>query len=343
MTRKTAKPRAAAAAPAPAKAAPVPADPPVRPSRLLRAGVSAFVIVFAAAGYAAFGNLEGWKAGPGAAQQQAGHDQVQFEAMAGKLAARLKERPDDADGWSLLARTYMATARFNDAVAAYRKLSELRPKDADVFADWADAQAMANGRKLDGEPEALIRKALQANPEHVKALALAGTVAYERGDLAGALAHWERAVRNAEPGSEMAQRLQGAVAEVRERTGQPPAPQKAAAPGGSVSGEVTLSDALRAGAAPDDVVYIFARPADSKMPLALVRKQVRDLPYRFTLDDSTAMNPALPLSSVKTVVVGARVTKTGQAVPQPGDLQGFSRPVTLGQANVKVEIGETVR
>jgi cytochrome c-type biogenesis protein CcmH len=110
-----------------------------------------------------------------------------------------------------------------------------------------------------------------------------------------------------------------------------------------VSGEVTLADALKAGASPDDMVYIFARPADSKMPLALVRKQVRDLPYRFTLDDSTAMNPALPLSSAKTVIVGARVTKTGQAVPQPGDLQGFSRPVTLGQANVKVEIAETIR
>jgi cytochrome c-type biogenesis protein CcmH len=225
-------------------------------------------------------------------------------------------------------------------------VAQLRPNDADAYADWADAQAMLNGRKLEGEPEALVKRALQADPDHVKALALAGTIAYERGDFAGALAHWERAQRRAGPDSEMGQRLEGAIADARQRSGAPaPAPAPAAAPAtAAVSGEVTLSDALKQGASPDDTVYIFARPSDgSRMPLALVRKQVRDLPFRFRLDDSVAMNPAMPLSAVKSVIVGARVTKTGNATPQPGDLEGYSQPVQLGQAGVKVEIASTVR
>jgi cytochrome c-type biogenesis protein CcmH len=147
----------------------------------------------------------------------------------------------------------------------------------------------------------------------------------------------------------MGQRLEGAIADARQRSGivaPAPGPKPAAAPpaAGAVSGEVTLADALKQGASPDDTVYVFARANDgSKIPLALVRKRVRDLPLRFTLDDAVAMNPAVPLSSAKTVVVGARVTKSGNAMPQPGDLQGFSGPVKVGQANVRIEIGETVR
>jgi cytochrome c-type biogenesis protein CcmH len=144
----------------------------------------------------------------------------------------------------------------------------------------------------------------------------------------------------------MGQRLEGAIADARQRSGAPaPAPAPAvAAASAAVSGEVTLSDALKQGASPDDTVYIFARPSEgSRMPLALVRKQVRDLPFRFRLDDTVAMNPAVPLSSVQSVIVGARVTKTGNATPQPGDLEGYSAPVRLGQAGVKVEIASTVR
>jgi cytochrome c-type biogenesis protein CcmH len=355
MTRKTdRKLPARAAAKASAAAAEAAAQAAVsRPTRGLLSAVAAFVVVFSAAGYAVFGNHDGWNVAPGdtapAVQADAGHDRAQFEAMAARLAERLRTQPDDADGWSILARTYMVLEKFADAVPAYKRVAELRPDDADTYADWADAQAMLNGRRLAGEPERLVQQALKVDPDHLKALALAGTIAFERNDYAAALAHWERAQRRAGPDSEMGQRLEGAIADARQRSGivaPAPGPKPAAAPpaAGAVSGEVTLADALKQGASPDDTVYVFARANDgSKIPLALVRKRVRDLPLRFTLDDAVAMNPAVPLSSAKTVVVGARVTKSGNAMPQPGDLQGFSGPVKVGQANVRIEIGETVR
>jgi cytochrome c-type biogenesis protein CcmH len=342
MTRKTASPPPADA---PAEA------PPARVPTRLWVAVTAFVVVFAGAGYGVLGNHDGWRVSPGqpAVHADAAADAAQFAAMADKLAQRLAQQPDDADGWHILGKTYMVMQRYADAVPAFKRVAELRPGSADAYADWADAQAMLSGRNLAGEPEALIRKALQADPDHLKALALAGTVAYERGDFAAALAHWERARHRAGAQSEMGLRLEGAIADARQRTGQPtPAAAAASTPpaaaaAAAVTGEVTLADALKQGAAPDDTVYVFARPNDgSRMPLALVRKQVRDLPLRFRLDDSVAMNPAVPLSSAKTVIVGARISKSGNATPQPGDLEGYSLPVAVGQANVKVEI-RTVR
>lgn len=358
MSRKTAR-LPVRPAPADAVASAPTASPCARPSGRLWAAVAAFVVVFTGAGYGLLGNHDGWNVAPGqpAAQADPTHDAAQFAAMADKLAQRLAQKPDDADGWHILAKTYMVMQRFADAVPAFKRVAELRPNDADAYADWADAQAMLNGRNLAGEPEALIRKALQADPDHVKALALAGTIAYERSDFAGALAHWERAQRRAGPDSEMGQRLEGAIADARQRGGLPapvaqatPATPATAAPGvapastaGAVAGEVTLADALKQGASPDDTVYVFARPSDgSRVPLALLRKQVRDLPLRFRLDDTVAMNPAVPLSSAKTVIVGARISKSGNATPQAGDLEGYSQPVQVGQANVKVEI-RTVR
>jgi cytochrome c-type biogenesis protein CcmH len=120
----------------------------------------------------------------------------------------------------------------------------------------------------------------------------------------------------------------------------------AAAPGvpARVAGIVELAPSLRAQAAPDDTVFVFARAADGPgMPLAIARVKVRELPYRFAFDDKSAMNPARPLSSASQVVVGARVSHSGDAVARSGDLQGFSAPVKLGTSDLRVEIAEAVR
>jgi len=131
----------------------------------------------------------------------------------------------------------------------------------------------------------------------------------------------------------------------------PPAPSAASgaaatkpgAANASVSGSVSLSAALRAQVSPTDTVFIFARPADSRMPLAAERKQVKDLPYAFTLDDSKSMSPAARLSSAAQVVVGARISKSGDAIPQPGDFSGLSAPVALGTQGIALEIKDTVK
>ena len=111
-----------------------------------------------------------------------------------------------------------------------------------------------------------------------------------------------------------------------------------------ISGTVTLSAALNAKAGPTDTVFVLARAAQGpKMPLAVMRKQVKDLPLKFTLDDSMAMSPQMKISSFDQVVVVVRVSKSGNAMPQPGDLQGMSAPIKPGTNGLKVSIDTVVQ
>jgi len=253
----------------------------------------------------------------------------------------------------MLSRSYAVLGQFDKAVTAYQRVVKLRPDDAQVHADYADALAMANGRKLDGEPERLLKRALALDPDNAKALSLAGTLAFDRGDAATAARHWERALQRIEPGSELAQQLQGALADARQRAGLPaklaeaPAqaraeaavPAQPAAVGAALRVRVSLAPELAAKAAPDDTLFVFARASQGpKAPLAIQRRQVKDLPLELTLDDSMAMNPALKLSSVEQVVVGARISKSGNAMPQPGDMQALSPALKVGGAAVELQI-----
>ena len=337
-----------------------------KPSARLMLGLAVFVLLFGAAGYGWLGNREGLALAPGeAAPPQAGAGQheigaPQIEAMAQRLADRLKTQPDDAEGWAMLGRSYGALERYPQALAAYQRVLDLRPQDAQGYADYADALGMSQGRKLDGEPEKMIARALQLDPDNMKALSLAGTIAFDRGDHKLAVQLWERAQRKLEPGGEMARRLQGGIDEARQRAGMPvvalavpaaPGPSAAASAAGtvaqtgaSVQARISLAPALAAKAAPEDTVFIFARALQgSKAPLAILRRQVKDLPLEVMLDDSTAMSPALRLSTQTQVVVGARVSKSGNAMPQPGDLQGLSPTVAVGARGVQLVIADIVR
>lgn len=333
-------------------------DAATKPSTRLLLGLAAFVLLFAVVGYAWLGNREGLALAPGmAAPVETGQQEIgapQIEAMAQRLADRLKTQPDDAEGWAMLGRSYGVLERYPQALAAYQRVLDLRPQDAQGYADYADALGMSQGRKLDGEPEKLVARALQLDPDNMKALSLAGTIAFDRGDHKLAIQQWERAQRKLEPGGEMSRRLQAGIDEARGRAGLPALASAApAAPtaspataqaGASVQARISLAPALAAQAAPEDTVFIFARALQgSKAPLAILRRQVKDLPIEVTLDDSTAMSPALRLSSQTQVVVGARVSKSGNAMPQPGDLQGLSPTVAVGARGVQLVIAEVLR
>jgi cytochrome c-type biogenesis protein CcmH len=322
----------------------------------------AFVLVVAAVGYATHGRLDAWRGGPPSAPADAGSPEAQIAAMVGKLEERLKTTPEDAEGWTMLGRSYSVLGRYADADAAYRKVVALRPNDAQAYADRADALAMASGRKLAGEPEKLIARALELDPKNLKALALAGTIAFDRGDYLGAARHWETAVAVGDPASDLVRNLQSGVVEARARAGAAapvvagasaagplaaaavPAQAPAAAAGGQVSGRVALAPELKGKAAEEDTVFVFARAVDGpRAPLAVLRKQVKDLPFEFKLDDSMAMNAALRLSSAAQVVVSARISRSGNAVPQPGDLQGASPAVKVGAQDLQIVITEVVK
>ncbi len=357
-----------AAAPPRPLAASAPAAPATTAPRAPLRALAVFGGIFAAiavGGYFLVGDPAAVGGTPATAQGQAGGDQKgheigpeQIAAMAERLAARLEKQPDDGEGWSMLARSYAVTGQHAKAVPAFRKAAALLKDDPVLLADFADALAMTQDRSIAGEPLKLVQKALEIDPANVKALSLAGTEAFTRKDYKGALKYWEKLKEVAPPDSVFVQQVQGGIDEARSLAGLPPSPGAQPAPtaaatptaspmdaalGKSISGTVTLSAALADKASPTDTVFVFARAVEgSRMPLAILRHQVKDLPLKFTLDDSLAMSPAMKLSAFPQVVVGARISKDGQAVPQPGDLQGLSPAVTVGSADIKIEINQTV-
>jgi len=322
----------------------------------LLAGIALVIVLIAGVGYwyKAVPVMEAQVAseGEGAGQPNS----AQIIAMVDKLAERLKQDPSDGEGWSMLARSYSVMERNAEALDAYARAVALRKDDPSLLVDYADALAVKNNHSLAGEPMKLITQALKIDPANLKGLALAGTDAFVRGDFVQAVRYWSEVEKVGPPDNALVQRVSASLPEARSRAGLPaaPAPMSAPAPAqaaatqsapssaaASVSGTVTLSPALLAKASPQDTVFIFARPASgARMPLAAQRVQVKDLPYRFTLDDSKSMSPATPLSSSAQVVLGARISKSGDAIPQPGDLSGQVGPVALGTQGIALEINE---
>lgn len=310
-------------------------------SRGLLFGIAGFVGAVALAGYAWLGTPQALNgqhaAAPTADASGDSATAEQFEAAVAKLEARLKDNPQDAEGWAMLGRLHSVLGRHAQAVPAYKQAVALRGDDASLLTDYALALAVINSRRFDGEPLALIEQALKIDPANLKALSLAGMHAFNQRDYTLALRHWEQMVRLA-PNSEIVQQVQSGIDEARKLAESAPPPA-----GVSISGMVTLAPAVAAKARPDDTLFVFARAAEGpRMPLAILRKQVKDLPLSFTLDDSMAMTPAAKLSSASRVVVGARISARGEATPQPGDLQGFSAPVVPGATGLKIEIVDVV-
>jgi cytochrome c-type biogenesis protein CcmH len=277
----------------------------------------------------------------------------QFEAMVTWLAERLKTEPDNAEGWVMLARSYTALNRYQDASAAYTRAVTLQPNNASVLADHADMLAMLK-QTLQGEPEKIIQQALKIDPDNLKALSLAGSAAFERKDYSDAIKWWEKILNLLPADSPVVASVSASINEARGLAGLPPV---AAAPAGgkaatqsnvakgSVSGTVRLDPAFKARIADTDTVFIFARAVEGgrKPPLAVLRKTVKDLPFDFTLDDSMSMVPSLNLSSVTNVIVGARISKSGNVISSSKDLEGFSKPVKIGQKDIVITIDSEVK
>jgi len=309
------------------------------------------------------------------AQQQITPEQI--EAMVVKLVERLKKTPDDAEGWAMLGRSYVVMERYADAVKAYDKAVTIVPDSPEWLVDYADVLAVTNGRSMAGKPTELLERALRIDPSNPKSLALAGTMEFERRNFAKAAEYWEKLLAIIPPGDEVAETINQGIAEAKFRAAalsgakdagkggtkggagvaanankaqsqtraQGPEKPAAATTGatGSVAGSVTLSPALAAKVAPGDTLFIFARAKEGpKMPLAIVRLTAANLPATFKFDDSNAMSPAMKLSAFSEVVIGARISKSGQAMPQSGDLQGASAAVKLGASNIKIVIDQQV-
>ncbi|NOX43035.1 MAG: c-type cytochrome biogenesis protein CcmI [Gammaproteobacteria bacterium] len=295
-----------------------------------------------------------------------GHEGATVEDMIVGLQQRLASNPQDAEGWIMLGRSYYFQKNHREASKAYNEAVKLIGEtNPDLLADLADTLAVASNRDMSGRPYELVKKALTLQPFHQKSLWLAGTGAYQAKDFPAALAYWEKLVSIFPPESESAQQIQRNIGEVKSlmvsrgmpvpsspslppqavsESGSSSLSTAAVAPGASsVSGVVEIAPLFAKSSSPEDTVFIFARAATGpRMPLAILRKQVKDLPIKFVLDDSSSMNPAFKLSKFKDVIVGARVSKSGNAMPQSGDFEGKSSVISVGTTDIPLLINTVV-
>jgi len=324
-----------------------PDDPSPRLSMVI---VAALICSGAVAAYGLLGTPAALRGS--APQQAAGEasphamDRAQIEAMVEGLAEKLRKNPDDPAGWQMLARSYVAFNRLPEAADAYDRATRLAPRDPQILSDYADVLAMVNGRSLEGRPLALVEQALKLDPKHQKSLSLAGTAAFDRGDFAQAASWWKQLLATVPPGSQQAQAVQANIAQAQ-AGGAATAPVAQAVAASSadagIEGTVTLADAIKGKVPAGATLFVYARAAEGgRMPLAILRVPVGSFPYRFRLDDSQAMAPQMRLSTQSQVLLVARISRTGNAMPQPGDLTGTLGPVKVGARDLHVVIGEVV-
>lgn len=279
---------------------------------------------------------------PGSTAPAAAPDMEQ--AVAG-LAERLRGDPDDLEGWILLGRAYKAMERFEPAREAFANAHRLAADSPDVMVEYAEAQVLASdSRRFEGEARQLLDAAVAQQPDHQRGQWLLGIAHYQAEDFAAAAQVWETLLASLPEAAEPRQALVERIADARQRAGLAPltpgaaattaaAAETGASPTAPANGPrltvtVDIAPALKARVGASDVLFVFARAAEGpRMPIAIQRLPAASLPVTVTLDDSTSMMPAMKLSTIPRVVVGARISRSGQATPQAGDLETLSDPI----------------
>ena len=270
-------------------------------------------------------------------------DQKDLAKLAQTLADRLQSQPDNLQGWVMLGRTYRTLENFDASLKAYDTALKMSADD-DLQLERIEVMAMQRQGQFEGEPWRVIREILQKDPQHFGALLTAGSASYAEGKYADALKYWEQARKPLDANNPDLPGLENAIATVRDKLGMPTKPVPSVSSALNVSGQISLSAALKAKVSPNDVVFVYATPANGdRMPLAIMKTTVSQLPLNFMLDDSTAMTPERKLSMAGEVLVKVRVSKSGNAMPQSGDLTGASEgPVKVGAKGLKIEIKDQI-
>jgi cytochrome c-type biogenesis protein CcmH len=274
-------------------------------------------------------------------------DPNELAQMAEGLAKKLQAKPDNLQGWVMLGRTYRSLENYDKAIKAYDRALVLSADD-DLRLERVEVMAMQRQGNFEGEPWQVIRDILQKDPQNFGALLMAGSASYAHAKYADALKYWQQARAPLTPDNPDVAGLDEAIGAVQQKLGLPvskPEVSKsnAAVSGLNLTGQVSLSAALKSKASPTDVVFVYATPTNGeRMPLAVFKSTVAQLPLSFTLDDSSAMTPERKLSAAGDVLVKVRVSKSGNAIPQSGDLVGSMGPVKVGTQGLKLEIKDLV-
>jgi len=300
--------------------------------------------------YTQLGDFRAFEANPGATAQQAeaGPSSDQINAMVAKLEQRLQQQPNDAKGWLMLGRSYKTLQRYDDAVAALKKVQALQGDSADILLQIADVLAVANDGSLQGEPTKLIEQALKLQPDNEIGLWLSGMSKAELGQYDEAIVIWRKLQQRYQPGQAEHQEVQDMINAALERSGKAaeavqPAPTAAASASPTINVNVTLGEQFKTSVNADDSLMVYVKAANGpKMPLAAVKRQVKDLPLNISFDDSMAMMPTMKISSVDEVVVTARVSRSGNAIPETGEPIGTAKVMGEQRKDVKIVIDQKV-
>lgn len=301
-------------------------------------GVSLLLPIAACALYLLIGNPA--SLAPRGAHQETAKAQ-ELERMVATLTRKLEKEPGNLKGWAMLAQAYKAMGRMAEAEKAFERAGSFIDNDAQMLASYAGVAAINNRGTLAGKPAMLIQKALKAGPDNATALWLAGAADLEAGEYTQALRSWERLAARLPSGSDDARKLQRAIQDVRAKAAlaaKAPVVAEAAAAGLDVSGTVELDPSLKDKAGPDDTVMVIARLPGTRMPVAAVRLRAAELPVKFVLNDSQSMNPQSPISAATEVEVEARISKTGLAKAEPGDLISAVQTVKVGAGGVLLQV-----
>jgi len=256
-----------------------------------------------------------------------------------QLQASLQRKPDNAEGWALLAQAYSALNQPQQALDALNHLLKLKPDDPDAMVAWVEATAETSPtHRIDDASRAKLQRALQIEPTHQRALWLLGISDFQRNDYVDATKQWKTLLPLLQPGSRVATAVQQelAAAEAHMGGGTQDATLTAADPASTPSSATARADValtvtvkldpkLSGKVKSGDTLFVFARAVDGPpMPLAVARLKTSDLPAKVTLTDAMAMTPAMTLSKFPKVTVAARISKNGNAMPQAGDLESAS-------------------
>lgn len=324
---------------------------PARQGKWVIALILLFVPVFSMLTYLSLGETQALNK----AQQQQLASQREEDArqtinkMVSGLAERLKKQPDDSEGWLMLGRSYKYMQQYSQAASAFSNAYRLLGDEPSVLLNYADALAMANGGKLTGKPAQLVFKALEKAPDDVTGLWLGGMAKAESGEFSQALKYWqtlESLVPKDTPSYQELQRLMTALkARMTEGGDVQTAAASAAAGPVSIQVRVDIDESLRKQVRDDDTLFVYAQALQGpKMPLAIVRTRAADLPLNTQLNDAMAMTPAMKLSSFDQVRVIARLSRSGNAMQQAGDLLGFAEVSGLGSdSSVHITINQLAK
>ena len=261
------------------------------------------------------------------------------EKMVAEFAIKMEKDPGNLKGWAMLARSYRILGRDEDAAKAYARAGSFIDSDPQLLADYADVLASNANGSFVGKPSQLINQALKLDPNNMMALWLSGTASYNAKNYKAAVQSWDKLAQQLPPNTDEARAIQGSIAEARSKGGLTTSVPVASA-GKGISGKIELSADLKSKIKPGDIVMVIARKPGERMPVAVLKASATDFPMSFILNDSLAMNPSAPLSQLSEASVEVRISKTGMAKPEVGDLISSVQTIKVGTTNVRLLVDQ---